>query len=135
MVLPPTPPGSLGSRLREARERRGLTVRQIASATKISVTALEALERNDLTRLPGGISGRAFIRSFASQVGLDPEQILQEFIEQYARPAQAGAPRIAPLAVEDHEAIESDRRIASALLRIVIASAVALGLMLFFGAC
>jgi cytoskeletal protein RodZ len=81
MPASPTPDG-LGSRLREARERRGLTVRQIASATKISVTALEALERNDLAQLPGGIFGRAFIRSYASQVGLDPEQTLEEFSAQ-----------------------------------------------------
>jgi cytoskeleton protein RodZ len=134
MPASPTPDG-LGSRLREARERRGLTVRQIASATKISVTALEALERNDLAQLPGGIFGRAFIRSYASQVGLDPEQTLEEFIAQYPPPTQAGGRRVAHLVIEDNEAIESDRRIAATLLRILIASAVVLGLMLYFGSC
>ena len=55
--------GDFGSRLRAARERRGVSLRQIATATKISVSALEALERNDLSRLPGGIFSRAFVRS------------------------------------------------------------------------
>ena len=65
--------GDFGGRLREARERRGVTLRQIAAATKISVRVLEALERNDISLLPGGIFSRAFVRSYAIQVGLDPE--------------------------------------------------------------
>jgi hypothetical protein len=88
MAASPTP-GGLGSRLREARERRGLTVRQA----------------------------------------------LQEFIAQYPPPTQAGGRRAGSLAFEDNEAIESDRRIAAALLRILIASAFVLGLMLYFGSC
>ena len=47
-------------RLREARERRGLSLRQISNATKIAMLTLEALERNDIARLPGGIfTGRS----------------------------------------------------------------------------
>ena len=45
--------------------------------------ALEALERNDISRLPGGIFSRAFVRSYASEVGLDPEATIQEFIAQF----------------------------------------------------
>src|SRR5260370_42507817 len=72
-----------GARLRDARERRGVTLRQIANATKISVSVLEALERNDISHLPGGIFGRAFVRSYAVEVGLDPEAIIQDFITQF----------------------------------------------------
>src|SRR5437667_8566542 len=72
-----------GSKLREARERRGISLRQIANATKISVGVLEALERNDVSRLPGGIFGRAFVRSYAVEVGLDPERTIQEFITRF----------------------------------------------------
>jgi cytoskeleton protein RodZ len=71
---------NFGGRLREARERRGISLRQIANATKISVGLLEALERNDISRLPGGIFSRAFVRSYAIEVGLDPERTIQEFI-------------------------------------------------------
>jgi cytoskeletal protein RodZ len=75
--------GDFGARLREARERRGLTLRVIADATKISVRALEALEKNDISRLPGGIFSRAFVRAYANEIGLDPEQTVAEFITRF----------------------------------------------------
>ena len=110
-----------GRKLREARERRGISVRQIASATKISVAALEALERNDISRLPGGLFSRAFVRSYAVEVRLDPESTVQEFIEQFPHGAvTAGHPGSDP--VEDREAIESDRQTASMLLWTVVLS-------------
>ena len=62
-----------GGKLRQAREGRGVSLSQIAAATKISVVSLEALERNDLSRLPGGIFSRAFVQSYAQEVGLDPD--------------------------------------------------------------
>src|SRR6187549_2578820 len=106
------PSGDFGSKLREARERRGISLRQIANATKISVVALEALERNDLKRLPGGIFSRAFVRSYALEVGLEPEQAIQEFIAQFPHDSvTAGHPQAS--SVEDHQAVESDQRMAS----------------------
>src|SRR6478672_10839682 len=76
-------PDDFSSPLRQARERRGVSLRQIATATKISMAALEGLERNDITRLPGGIFSRAFVRSYAVEVGLDPDKTIQEFIAQF----------------------------------------------------
>ena len=76
-------PDDFGSRLRDTRERRGVSLRQIANATKISVSVLEALERNDISRLPGGIFGRAFVRSYATEVGLDPEETIRQFLEEF----------------------------------------------------
>jgi hypothetical protein len=83
-------PGDLGSKLRDARERRGLSLRQIANTTKITVAALDALERNDVSRLPGGIFSRAFVRSFAIEVGLNPEEAIQEFIAQFPNDTVTG---------------------------------------------
>src|SRR6266850_3169409 len=77
------PPQGFGAKLRDARERRGISLRQIANATKISVAALEALERNDISRLPGGIFSRAFVRSYANEVGLDPEAAIEDFLAQF----------------------------------------------------
>lgn len=95
-----------GERLRTARERRGLTLRQIADSTKISVAILEALERDDPSRLPGGIFSRSFVRSFAAEVGLDPEEELREFeraFPQHApRPELVTPEAIEPIAVESH---------------------------------
>jgi cytoskeleton protein RodZ len=72
-----------GGRLRQAREERGISLRQIAANTKISVGALEALERNNVSKLPGGIFSRAFVRSYAAEVGLDPEATVREFLERF----------------------------------------------------
>src|SRR5436309_1479788 len=96
-------PTTFGGRLRDASERRGVSLREIANATKISVGVLEALERNDISRLPGGIFGRAFVRSYAVEVGLDPERAIQEFIAQFPHDSVvAGHPtaeRVDPVAV------------------------------------
>jgi cytoskeleton protein RodZ len=83
-------PGDFGSRLRDARERRGMSLRHIANTTKITVAALDALERNDISRLPGGIFSRAFVRSYAIEVGLDPEEAIRDFIAQFPNDAVAG---------------------------------------------
>lgn len=72
-----------GSVLKEARERRGIALRQIADDTKISVRALEALERNDISHLPGGIFSRAFVRAYALQIGLDPEKTVESFLRHF----------------------------------------------------
>jgi cytoskeletal protein RodZ len=69
--------------LRNAREHRGVGLRQIADITRISARALEALERNDISQLPGGIFSRAFVRAYAVQVGLDPEETVEEFLRQF----------------------------------------------------
>src|ERR1700748_649996 len=96
--------GDFGSKLRAARERRGISLRQIANATKISVAALEALERNDISRLPGGIFRRAFVRSYAIEIGLDPEQTIQEFMAQFPNDGiTAGHPANDP--IEDNVAV------------------------------
>jgi cytoskeletal protein RodZ len=121
-----------GGRLRQARERRGVSLRQIAASTKISVAALEALERNDVSRLPGGIFSRAFVRSYAIEVGLDPEETVREFLERFhgeaARPAAAAPARL----TEEESSFESQQRMASVLLKLVIVSLPLIGVILYF---
>jgi len=111
------PPSGFGGKLRDARERRGVSLRQIANATKISVGALEALERNDISRLPGGIFSRAFVRSYAAEVGLDPDATIQEFIAQF--PNDSITAGHAKDHVVDHVAAESERRTAGTFLWLV----------------
>ena len=74
--------GDFGGTLRSARERKGISLRHIANATKISMGALESLERNDFSRLPGGIFSRSFVRAYAQEVGLDPDQTVSEFLKE-----------------------------------------------------
>jgi cytoskeleton protein RodZ len=118
--------------LRDARERRGISLRQISNVTKISMSVLEALERNDLSHLPGGIFSRAFVRSYAIEVGLEPEKTVQEFIAQFPSDSlTAGRP--ASGQIEGSETLESDRRTASVFLTLLVASVAVAGLVLYFG--
>ena len=120
-----------GDRLREARERRGLSLRQIANATKISMITLEALERNDIKRLPGGIFSRGVVRSYALEVGLDPEVTIDEFMGQFPHDSVTqGHPTTTQ--TEDHEAVESDRRMAMTFLRLLLISVPVAAFVLYF---
>jgi cytoskeleton protein RodZ len=119
-----------GDKLRAARERRGLSLRQIANATKISMITLEALERNDIARLPGGIFSRGVVRSYAIEVGLDPESTIEEFMGQFPHDSvTAGHPTTTQ--VEDHEAVESDRRMATTFLRLILISVPVAALVIY----
>jgi cytoskeletal protein RodZ len=81
--------------MRQVREQRGVSLRQIAEATKISVSQLEALERNDISRLPSGIFLRGFVRSYAAEIGADPEQTVREFLSQFPNDSvTAGSPHV-----------------------------------------
>ncbi|MGA2987498.1 MAG: RodZ domain-containing protein [Terriglobia bacterium] len=76
---------AFGENLRREREMRGVSLEEISSATKISLRFLEAIEREDFTKLPGGIFSRSFIRTYARYLGLDEERVVAEF-QQAARP-------------------------------------------------
>jgi cytoskeleton protein RodZ len=87
----------VGTTLRTARERLGLSQGALAARTKISPALLDALERNAFDRLPRGIVGRGFLRAYAREVGLDPEEIVRQYLEESAPPAASGSPpRVAP---------------------------------------
>jgi cytoskeletal protein RodZ len=124
------PATDFGSRLRDARERKGISIRQVSNNTKIAVAVLEGLERNDISKLPTGIFGRAFVRSFAAEVGLDPEASIQEFTEQF-RENLAPVTHAPAEGVDDHDAREHRRQrrrrmlVAVAALVLVVGAAVA----------
>ena len=71
---------TVGERLREARERQKVSLHAIAEKTNISVRFLDAIEKNQFDKLPGGIFTRGFIRSYASLVGLDPDGTVAQFL-------------------------------------------------------
>ena len=77
----------VGARLKRTRESKGVTLRQIANTTRIAVSALDAIERDDIKKLPGGIFARSFVRAYASELRLDVEQTVTEFFGQFPEPA------------------------------------------------
>jgi transcriptional regulator with XRE-family HTH domain len=72
-----------GPSLRRQRERRGLSLQEIAAKTKISAAQFAAMERNDFSRWPAGIFGRAFLRAYAEEVGLDGELVVRQFLQLF----------------------------------------------------
>jgi transcriptional regulator with XRE-family HTH domain len=94
----------LGAWLRREREQAGITLDTIAARTKVARTLLEALERNDVSRWPGGIFRRAFIRGYASQVGLDPDYIVALFVRAFPEASASGSSSPGPAAPLDRAA-------------------------------
>src|SRR4026208_357818 len=70
---------TFGPRLRRERERRGITIDTIAAVTKVGADLWLGLERNDFSKWPSGIFARAFIRDYAKAVGLDADDLVDEF--------------------------------------------------------
>ena len=91
---------SLGDLLRTARERRGLSVQELAAITRIPRRHLDALERGQFDELPGGMYRRAELRTYAETVGLDKALVLER-LEQSLGPAADPSPIIPPPPVFD----------------------------------
>jgi cytoskeleton protein RodZ len=70
-----------GACLKKAREKKGLSLEQVASKTRIPESRLHALESEDFANLPAKVFAKGFVRSYAKTLGLDEEETLQRFLE------------------------------------------------------
>ncbi|MEO5968491.1 MAG: helix-turn-helix domain-containing protein [Bdellovibrionia bacterium] len=70
---------SLGEFLRYERELRGITIEQVASATKVGVRTLHALEADHYSELPAKPFVRGFVNSYCRFIGLDSKELLARF--------------------------------------------------------
>jgi cytoskeletal protein RodZ len=68
----------LGMRLKNAREEKKITLDELQSITKIQKRYLQAIEEGKLETLPGQFYARAFVKSYAEAVGIDPETLYVE---------------------------------------------------------
>jgi cytoskeletal protein RodZ len=84
---------AFGEFLRQARERRRLTLEQIAGETKIAPRILTSLEQGNVQPMPKGMYRRAMLRAYAESVGLDTDAALNEFERTFEEPP----PRETPL--------------------------------------
>ena len=88
-----------GETLRKAREAKGLSASDIAKTTHIMVQMVEALEREDFSRIVAPIYGRGFVKLYCEAVGLDPKPLVAEFMEIYngnRPPARHAAETVPP---------------------------------------
>lgn len=74
---------NIGTKLQQARIDSGFTLADIAQVTKMSSHVLQLIEANEFSRLPGGLLTRGYLRAFASEVGLDPEAIVNEYRAEF----------------------------------------------------
>jgi cytoskeleton protein RodZ len=72
--------GEFGDKFRKERERKGISLEEISSVTKISTRMLRAIEDEQFDRLPGGVFNKGFVRAYAKQLGLDEEQAVSEYV-------------------------------------------------------
>lgn len=61
------------------RKNRGISLRQISETTKISVRSLEAIERGEFEKLPGGIYNTSYIRQYARAIDYDESALLSYY--------------------------------------------------------
>jgi cytoskeletal protein RodZ len=97
---------SFGEELRREREIRGISLKEIADATKISKRFLDAIERNDHKTLPAPVFTRGFVREYARYLGLSAEEMVNRYnfaavgddrIEQSAHLDRLTTPQAPPL--------------------------------------
>lgn len=72
-----------GEALREIRERLGLSLEDVSSCTKVTKTALRALEEENFDLLPPWIYVKGFLRAYAGMLKLDAEEVIRTFEERY----------------------------------------------------
>ena len=77
--MTPVNPASLGEFLRHEREKRGFTVEQVASATKISLRLLHSLENDLYQELPAKPFIRGFVIAYCRFLGVNPQEVLTRF--------------------------------------------------------
>lgn len=70
---------TFGPRLRRERERRGISLETIAAVTNVSVELWRGFESNDFSRWPKGVFARSFVRDYAKAVGLDANEVVEDF--------------------------------------------------------
>lgn len=76
-----TPQQEFGAYLRERREGRSVSLEDVARVTKIPSRSLERLEAGSFESLPADVFVRGFVKSYASCVGLDPEELVQRYVD------------------------------------------------------
>lgn len=122
----------VGNKLREARGRRKLSLQEVEEATKIRGRYLQAIEDDDWEALPSETYARAFIRTYATLVGLDGDRLAEEQrqVQGAARPGERLPrvdPKLRPVSRGGRRAVPP-RLIAALVTLAVVAALLAVGL-------
>ena len=128
---------SVGTKLREARTRRRLSLAEVEEATKIRARYLQAIENDEWDQLPGDVYARAFIRTYGRFLGLDGERLAEEQrrSQGVARPGEQLPrvdPRPRPVSRPRRDRFKgpavSPKLVAALVIALVVAALLAIGL-------
>jgi cytoskeletal protein RodZ len=116
---------TLGDKLKQARDARGITVSEVAEQTRISRQYLECIENNDYRTLPGGIFNKGFVKSYAKYVGIDEQEALQDYSKLVSEQGESMSEEVRTYRPE----VLTDDRSTSSMLPTLIFAAIILGLL------
>jgi len=85
--------GTIGEKLQEARRRKGKTLKEIENILRIRASYLEALEKDDFEKIPGFAYAKAFLKSYATYLGLNAEDLVRELEKVYRKEPPPSFPR------------------------------------------
>lgn len=85
---------ALGEKLREARLRKKLTTSEVAAATRMKMQTVEAIEREDFSKMAAPIYCKGFIKLYSEFMGIDPDPLVAEYVAKCAesKPAHLTPP-------------------------------------------
>ncbi|HKP69395.1 MAG TPA: helix-turn-helix domain-containing protein [Pyrinomonadaceae bacterium] len=98
---------TLGEKLRQAREERGISISEVAEQTRISSLYLKSIEEDNYKPLPGGIFNKGFVKAYAKYVGMDEQEALQDYARVVAStemPPDDDPPKYRPEVLTDDRA-------------------------------
>ena len=137
----------VGDILRAAREKKGLTFKDVENETSIRSLYIESIEKGDYDALPGAVYTKGFIRNYATMLGLDSDAVLRQYYDEThtaapvpvgseAEEARTEAPSDPPFqsGMDFHDRVEKSHRSQNVLVVVgVLVLAVVGSVYYFFG--
>ncbi len=117
-------PSRVGAALAAARTTRGLSVEDVAAATRIRATLIRGIEADDFSRSGGAVYARGHIKSIAQVVGADARELVSEFDRQHDNPVPTLTGSPLPAFEPPTEAGRPSARWASAAIAVLVIAVV-----------
>ena len=121
--------GAFGQKLKEIREKKKISLDEVALSTKIGTRMLRAIEEEHFDQLPGGIFNKGFIRAYARHLGLNEDEAVADYLAAVGAstpqpPPAVGEPQPAPPEIQPpvrSSGLGSWGKLAAALLLLAVA--------------
>lgn len=111
----------IGARLKEARISKGLTLEDLQDSTKIQQRYLSAIESEEFHVIPGAFYVRVFIKQYAEAVGLDADEILALYQDEYESAVQEEQQKVVPATMQRSAGSKQNKQWKEAVPKIIVA--------------